>query len=1658
MSTPRRRARQLLTHAVVACLVAGVLALVGAAPASAASTLVVNTTADTAARAGACGDTSVVTVPSTLSLREAVCLANNIKGSAAISVPQGTYTLANGELQLGRHAGQEVTLTGAGAARTIIDANRKSRVLTLDPDVVGGVAVTISDVTIAGGRDDELGGAGIIGGSDMQERPDVLTIRNSVVTGNTANTATPNRTNLPGGGVQFVGGSLTILDSTISDNSSGSSPGAGVAYRARGIASTEALTITGTTFSGNTTTSSSALGDANGGALETRGTSSSRMSVTDSRFVDNTLEATTADGAGAAIRHRGGRLTVTGSTFTGNQVSGRTDARGGAVEIESGTAALNFNRFVGNTAASGAAVHTAGAAGDVDAEHNWFGCNGAPGAAGCDTVSADGSSLDVTPRLVVTATASPSSVEGPNGTSTVEASLLTDSSGDAVAPSDLTAFAGLPVTWSAPLPSPATINGKTVDSTTDIVQGVARAVYDSQTSGGPGSVTTTFDNAALTPTITVLRELMIGTNPTDSTVDIGDTATFTVAASGFPDPTYQWQRSTGDGSAYSDITGANAATYSFTAAGRDNGTRYRAVVTSGEQSLTSTAATLTVVGPAQFTSPDTATFVRGAAGSFAVTTSGLPTVSSITRSGALPPGLAFADNGDGTATISGTPATGAAGRYRLELVAANGIDPSGTQTLTLVVDTAPEVTTEPTGKTVDPGTSVSFTAAASGYPAPSVQWQRSTDGGDSFVNLAGATSPTLTLTASADDDKNRYRAVFTNTRGAATSRVATLRVGTAPAFTSAARTTFAVGSKGTFVVETSGVPTASVSTTDELPAWLDLADNGDGTATLTGTPPVGSGDTYELTIRAANGFDPAAVQTFTLTVDELPAFSSSAKSTFDVGAAGTFTVTTTAGFPRATTLTQTGDLPDGVTFTDNGDGTATLAGTPMAGSGDAYPLTLTATNASGSKEQGFALTVRETAKITSVDKATFVEERSGSFTVTTTGGYPNPSNLSLVGALPSGLTFTDNGDGTATVAGTSAKGTAGTFDVVVKASNGSPDPAVQDLTLTVVSVPAFMSDDSTTLAIGKTASFDVTTQGSPRPALSLTGTLPDGVTFTDDGDGTGSFSGKPKSGTTGRYPLTFTATNVAGSTEQSFVLTVTKASQVITVTSVAPTDAVVKDSYTPAATSDSGLDVAVSIDRSTTGSACSIAAGVVTFDEAGTCVVAFVQDGDDTFAAAPKVTQSVAVTRTATTIGVTTSTSPSVFGQPTTATATVATARGAAVSGTVQFTVDGADLGAPVTVDDGSATSLALQAADGIRLGVGSHVIGARFTPADVVRFDGVAGTTTQVVSQAATTTTLDVGSTFLRATIVPVAPGSGTPTGTVTFSVAGGVVGSAPLVEGVATLKQTVPSGSSRAISAVYGGDTSFTASSTSTSRNDPTITAKVTSGHAKSRYGWFRGPVTITFTCRTNGAALSDPCPSPVRLARRGAGRSVTRTITSVDGGAATASVRGINIDNQRPTLKIRGVKKGGLYGAKAPKARCVAKDRVSGIASCKVSTRKRGTTTTVTATATDKAGNKRSTTLRYLTSVVTLEGARFRKGAYDVRRGRSYTLVVHSGSRPRYYQAEVAPLKPRKPGRLMRPAGRNRYALGVTMVDLRGRTYWNLGVKIGKTMHVVRVRARG
>jgi uncharacterized repeat protein (TIGR02543 family) len=100
----------------------------------------------------------------------------------------------------------------------------------------------------------------------------------------------------------------------------------------------------------------------------------------------------------------------------------------------------------------------------------------------------------------------------------------------------------------------------------------------------------------------------------------------------------------------------------------------------------------------------------------------------------------------------------------------------------ITADSAPVIDTQPADVAVTSGDTATFTAAASGFPTPTVQWQTSTGGG-AWGDIDGETDTTLTVASTtAAMDGNRYRAVFTNAFGGsdhtATSESATLTVNT----------------------------------------------------------------------------------------------------------------------------------------------------------------------------------------------------------------------------------------------------------------------------------------------------------------------------------------------------------------------------------------------------------------------------------------------------------------------------------------------------------------------------------------------------------------------------------------------------------------------------------------------------------------------------------------------------------------------------------------------------------------------------------------------------------------------------------------------------------------------------------------------------------------
>ncbi|MCL2542885.1 MAG: Ig-like domain repeat protein [Nocardioidaceae bacterium] len=175
-----------------------------------------------------------------------------------------------------------------------------------------------------------------------------------------------------------------------------------------------------------------------------------------------------------------------------------------------------------------------------------------------------------------------------------------------------------------------------------------------------------------------------------------------------------------------------------------------------------------------------------------------------------------------------------------------------------------------------------------------------------------------------------------------------------------------------------------------------------------------------------------------------------------------------------------------------------------------------------------------------------------------------------------------------------------------------------------------------------------------------------------------------------------------------------------------------------------------------------------------------------------------------------------VHGQATSFTANVAATQGGGVpTGTVQFTVDGSSFGSPVSLAGGSATSGSTST-----LYTGAHTVGAVYS-GDSDYTGGTAGTKTQQVGKAATTTTLgdDPTSTVsgqavtFTATVGVQAPGAGTPTGSVQFDVDGQPYGTAvPLDGDHASVTISNLHAGNRDVDATYNGDGDFASSSSAT------------------------------------------------------------------------------------------------------------------------------------------------------------------------------------------------------------------------------------------------------
>jgi lysophospholipase L1-like esterase len=184
-------------------------------------------------------------------------------------------------------------------------------------------------------------------------------------------------------------------------------------------------------------------------------------------------------------------------------------------------------------------------------------------------------------------------------------------------------------------------------------------------------------------------------------------------------------------------------------------------------------------GPTVTTQPLSQTIVSGHTATFAATATGSP-APSVQWQASVDGGTTWININGATSSTLSAALTVFENHWKVRAVFSNakGTEPSAPASIT--VTTPPTVTTQPLSQTVVSGHTATFTAAATGSPAPSVQWQASVDGGTTWINITGATSLTLSAVLTAFENHWKVRALFCNIGGTAPSAPATITVTPTP--------------------------------------------------------------------------------------------------------------------------------------------------------------------------------------------------------------------------------------------------------------------------------------------------------------------------------------------------------------------------------------------------------------------------------------------------------------------------------------------------------------------------------------------------------------------------------------------------------------------------------------------------------------------------------------------------------------------------------------------------------------------------------------------------------------------------------------------------------------------------------------------------------------
>ncbi|MFB3077440.1 MAG: beta strand repeat-containing protein, partial [Lysobacterales bacterium] len=518
----------------------------------------------------------------------------------------------------------------------------------------------------------------------------------------------------------------------------------------------------------------------------------------------------------------------------------------------------------------------------------------------------------------------------------------------------------------------------------------------------------------------------------------------------------------------------------------------------------------------------------------------------------LPAGATFVDNGDGSGTFDWTPTFTQANSYFVIFIASDGVA-SDSEIVTITVNEAGNqapVLAAIGAKTVVEGANLNFSISSSDPDGSTPTLSTSTlPGGASFADNGDGTGtfdwiPDFTQAAV-------YNLTFIASDGSLTdSEVVTITVNEAGNQTPLLA---AIGSKGiteganlNFNVSASDADaTIPILSTSTLPGGATFADNGDGSGTFDWTPGFTQSGTFNVTFYATDGIatdSEVVVITVNDAGNQRPLLAAIGAQSSTEGLLLSFAVSATD--PDGTTPSiNTGTLPSGASFVDNGDGSGTFEWTTTFTQAGIFNILFFASDGVLSDSETVQITILESgnqAPVLAAIGAKFVNEGASlNFSVSASdpdGTTPSFSNS----VLPTGATFTDNGDGTGSFDWTPDFTQAGSFNITFRASDGAlTDSEVVTITVTESGnqAPILAAIGAKSVTEGNNLNFSVSAVDPDATIPSLSSAnLPTGATFADNGDGTGTFDWTPDFTQSGTYNITFIASD--GSAADSEVVTI----------------------------------------------------------------------------------------------------------------------------------------------------------------------------------------------------------------------------------------------------------------------------------------------------------------------------------------------------------------------------------------------------------------------------------------------------------------------------------------------------------------------------------------